>query len=351
MANASDSESPAGETGSGRADILPGKAQPSGAGIPPSKAEIKARVAFEGERRARLGVPTAAGGVLYLLSGIILSATLKGIPTVGVLQGVAPALRGEANPVESPLAAELRFESHHSFGAIAGSVLVAIAYAAIVLVLLFVLDSVRFRRPQTGGTARWLILVGGGAVAALSVIYQVLLAVRTHEFATGHDFSAHAVDAVKHNSVVAALAYLTPLAGIALAAGMIITVLNGSRTGLLPRWVAMVGGVSAVLLLLPTALLDVVVAFWMVALGILMMERWPSGDPPAWASGEAIPWPTQAELREAEEGGAAPGRGAQGGAGKGRAGQGGAAQGDVAPEPALPVKSSSRKRRKRSASR
>src|SRR3977135_215467 len=132
----------------------------------PSKAEIKARVALEQERRARLGVPVAAGGVLYLLSGIILTATLKGIPTVGVLQGVAPALRGEVNPAESPRAAEVRFQSHHSFGLVAGSVLVAIAYAAIMLVLLFVLDSARFRRPQTTGTARWLILVGGAAVAA-----------------------------------------------------------------------------------------------------------------------------------------------------------------------------------------
>lgn len=332
MADTRDSQSPLQST-------RPGEA--SDQGLPPSKADIKARVAFEGERRARLGVPTAAGGVLYLLSGIILSASLKGLPTVGVLQGVAPALRGEANPAESPLAAELRFESHHSFGAIAGSVLVAIAYAAIVLVLLFVLESSRFRRPQTSSTARWLIIAGGGVVAALSVIYQVLLAIKTHEFATGHDFSAHAVDAVKHSGIVAALAYLTPLAGIALAAGMIITVLNGSRTGLLPRWVAMVGGVSAVLLLLPTPFLDVVVAFWMVAMGILMMERWPSGDPPAWASGEAIPWPSQMETREAKEGGG----------GRGAAKAGGKAKGEDAPEPALPVKSSSRKRRKRSASR
>lgn len=325
MADMSDSQSP---------ESSP---QPTGPGPqPPSRAEIKARVALETDRRARLGVPTAAGGVLYLLSGIILTATLKGIPTVGVLQGVAPALRGEATPAESPRAAEVRFQSHHSFGLLAGSILVAIAYAALVLVLLFVLDSTRFRRPQTNASARWLILVGGAAVATLSVLTQILLAIKTHNFATGHDFSAHAVEAVTHNGIYTALAYLTPLAGIALAAGMIMTVLGGSRAGLLPRWVAMVGGVSAVLLLLPTAVLDLVPAFWMVAMGILMMERWPSGDPPAWASGEAIPWPTQAELREGKEGGAA---------------KGGAAKGEVAPEPALPVKSSSRKRRKRSASR
>ena len=98
------------------------------------------------------------------------------------------------------------------------------------------------------------------------------------------------------------------------------------------------------LLLLPTAVLDFVPAFWMVAMGILIMERWPSGDPPAWASGEAIPWPSQAELREAKQGKAS-------GKPSAKAGGKAAANGDVAPEPAQPVKSSSRKRRKRSASR
>src|ERR1700694_5747681 len=94
-----------------------------------------ALLAREGEHRARLGVPVAAGGVLYLLSGIIISAALKGLPTVGVLQGLAPALRGEANPLVSPRAAEVKFQSHNAFNLIAGSVLVALAYAALVLVL------------------------------------------------------------------------------------------------------------------------------------------------------------------------------------------------------------------------
>src|SRR3984893_12158502 len=186
MADMSDSESSQqspkpskGETQPGTAEAQLGKAetQPSRTETQPSKAEIKAQVALETERRGRRGVPTAAGGVLYLLSGIILMATLKGIPTVGVLQGVAPALRGEVNPAESPRAAEVRFQSHHSFGLVAGSVLVALADAAIVLVLLFVLQSTRFRRPQTASTARWLILVGGSAVAVFSVITQVLLAI------------------------------------------------------------------------------------------------------------------------------------------------------------------------------
>jgi len=303
------------------------------------KAEIRSRVAHEGERRARLGVPAAAGGVLYLLSGIILTSTLKGIPTVGVLQGIAPALRGVASPAVSPRAAEVEFQSHHAFGLLSGSVLAAMAYAALVVVLLFVLGATRFRRPQTAPTAHWLILIGGAGVAALSLITQIVLAIRTHDFATGHDHSNHAVEAISHNTPYVVMAYLTPLAGIVLAAGMIMTMLNSVRVGLLPRWVGMVGGVSAVLLLLPVESLDVVPAFWMVSVGILLMGRWPNGDPPAWASGEARPWPSQAEVR----GGRSP---------EARGTRTPKPNGDVAPEPAQrAVDSASRRKRKRSSKR
>ena len=134
--------------------------------------------------------------MLYLLSGIVISAALAGIPTVGVLQGVAPALRGEPNPPISPRAAEVKFQSHHALDLIAGSVLVAIAYAALVLVLVFLLGATRLRRPETSPVARLLVIVGGATVAVFNLVNQIVLAIDTHNFATGHDFSNHAVEAV-----------------------------------------------------------------------------------------------------------------------------------------------------------
>jgi len=50
----------------------------------------------------------------------------------------------------------------------------------------------------------------------------------------------------------------------------------------------------------------VIAYFWTIALGFLFIDRWPQGRGPAWESGEAIPWPTAAQLREqqqAEKGG------------------------------------------------
>ena len=260
-------------------------------------------------------MPAFGGGVLYLLSGIIISSTLNGAPTVGLLQGLGPALSGVANPAVSPRAAEVRFISHHALTLIAGSALAAIAIGALTLVLLLLVDATRFRRPESWAAARPLVLCGGTALALASLGHQILNAILTHRFAVGHDFSNHAVD-------------------LALTRG------TANEIGLLTRWVGVLGIFTGVLIFLPIggAELEIVPAFWMVAMGLLYAERWPNGDPPAWAAGEARPWPSQAELRAAKQ------------AGQGKVLTAGAA--DVAPAPTQPVSGgSSRKRRRKRGAR
>lgn len=275
-------------------------------------AEISAQVSREAERRSRLAVPALAGGVLYLLGSIIIATTLKGAPTVGLFEGLAPALRGEANPVQSPRAAEVRFISHHVFALIAGSVLASLAIVALTLVLLLILQATRFRRPQTFAAARPLVLFGGIALATISVVHQIVTAVQTHNFAVGHDHTNHAVDqALTKGAANVFVDYVDLLAGLSFAAGMVAVMINALRVGLLPRWVAILGMFTALLIFLPLggAELEIIPAFWLVIVGILFAGRWPSGDPPAWAAGEARPWPPPGEKRS--RGGKAPsGRGA-----------------------------------------
>jgi hypothetical protein len=306
-----------------------------------STSEISERVAHESDRRRRLSVPAFAGGVLYLLSGIIISETLKGAPTVGLLQGIEPALSGVANPAVSPRAAEVRFISHHALPLIAGSVLAGIAIGGLTLVLLLLVDATRFRRPQSWSATRPLVLFGGVAVAVVSIAHQVLSAILTHHFIVGHDFSGHAVElALTKGSANVISDYLDLLAGLTLAAGMIGTMVGAMRVGLLTRWVGVLGIFTGVLIFLPIggATLEVVPAFWMVAMGMLYAERWPNGDPPAWTSGEARPWPTRADQRAAN----------QAGDGKLLAGSGA----DVGPAPAqLDSGGSSRKRRRKRGAR
>lgn len=269
----------------------------------PSAAEIAKQVETESERRGVLSVPAFAGGFLYVLSAIIISGTLKGAPTVGLVEGLGPAISGVADPTVSPRASEVKFISHHAFTLIVGSTLAAIAVGALTLILLLLLDATRFRRPSTWAAARPLVLFGGIAVAVVSVAHQVISAIQTHSFAVGHDFSNHAVNhALTEGSVNIVMEYIDLLAGLALAAGVIATMINALRTGLLPRWMGILGIFSGLLIFLPLggAELQVVPALWMVMMGILFAGRWPNAEPPAWAAGEARPWPSGAQARAAK---------------------------------------------------
>lgn len=311
------------------------------------------QVAWESARRSRLAVPAIAGGVLYLLSGVVISSTLNGAPTVGLLQGIAPALKGVAHPPESARAPEVRFVSHHALTLIAGSALMAIALLVLTAVLLLLANGARFRRPESMSAMVPLVIVGGLGFAFISLAHQIATAVLSNEFTAGHDFTNRAVEHVLTTGTVNVVSqYISLLAGLALAAGMIVTSLNSMRVGLLPRWMGIVGILSALLIFLPIggATLELIPAFWLAACGMLLMGRWPSGDPPAWAAGAARPWPSQAEMRARQE----ADRGGSGRSGRsGGSRNGGTATlpaGEDAP-PAAEASNRSRKRRKRSARR
>jgi hypothetical protein len=84
---------------------------------------------------------------------------------------------------------------------------------------------------------------------------------------------------------------------LALAFALVYTCLHAMRVGLLTRFWGSLGmalGVGSVFGLILFAL------FWFLYLGLLIAGRVLGGRPPAWAAGEAIPWPTPGE-KAAEE--------------------------------------------------
>jgi hypothetical protein len=303
----------------------------------PSGGEIREQVARESEWRRRLAVPAFGGGFLYLLSAIIVTETLNSAPTVGLIQGLEPALRGVANPVVGPRTQQVKFVSSHALPLIAGGVLAAIAFGLLTLILLVLLEATRFRRPETSRNWRNVVIGGGVAVAFVSIFRQVASAIEAHSFVASHNYSIHAAERALSTSPANQLAdYLGLFATLALTAGMIATVLNALRVGLLVRWMAIVGMFAAVLILIPIggSELEIVQAFWMAMMGVLFIGKWPNGEPPAWAAGEARPWPSsQAGRARVQPRGA------------GSAPVGGEAA--SVPAPVLPAGSSSSRKRRR----
>jgi hypothetical protein len=301
-------------------------------------AEIKQQVARETEWRARLAIPAFAAGVVYLLSGIITNSVAASAPTVGVLQGLAPVLSGRARTAVSPRAPEVKYISHHASSLIIASAMAAFAIVTLTLVLMLLAEASRFRRPASWAAARPLILVGGIALAVISLAHQVVVATETHSFAVGHDFTNHAVDnALAKSTPNVVSQYLDLLAGLSVAIAMGVIVVNSIRVGLVTRWLGVVGLISAIVIFLPIggATLEVIPSFWLVAMGILYVGKWPNGQPPAWESGQSRPWPSRAQMRQQ----------ATAGAGRPALATG---SGDVAPAPARPASAgSSRKRRRK----
>ena len=87
------------------------------------------------------------------------------------------------------------------------------------------------------------------------------------------------------------------------------------RAGLLTRFMGALGIVVGVLQVVQVgSSLPLVQTFWLGGLALLFAGRRPGGDPPAWRTGRAEPWPSGAQLAEqrraaaeaeAEDGGAA----------------------------------------------
>ncbi len=193
-----------------------------------------------------------------------------------------------------------------------GAVFQSLGVLAFVWTLAFMFDLTRARRPETTTVTRIVVIVAGVVSAVGAVIYASVLAVKAHQFVTS---GTQTYPQAKHLTGGAALPVLQTLdiaAQFAFDIGLILIALNAMRVGLLTRFMGYCGvivGIAGMLLIgsAPAAALQV---FWMGALAILFARRWPGGEPPAWRTGQAEPWPTSQELRAQRTRARGPGSGA-----------------------------------------
>lgn len=109
-----------------------------------------------------------------------------------------------------------------------------------------------------------------------------------------------ASEAIRDSTLVSFAQYMGLAGGLALVVSLFYCGLWGMRTGLLTRFwgsLGMASGVAALIGLSPLVLI------WFFYLGVLLIGTLPGGRPPAWAVGEAIPWPTPGEQAAAQLGG------------------------------------------------
>jgi MFS family permease len=257
-------------------------------------------LADEQRRRIPAAVAAITAGILTLAGGALTAVVFSDRPVVYVLDAMQEQL--SPNPPQPGLKArQVLWADENALKLVLLGVLLALAAAAIGLALSHLYRSVKARRPELPRAVLVAGVTGAALLAASSLLQAVGSAVSASSFAdSANQTAAAARDALRPPAVLAA--GIMQIVGIfAIAIAFVLLSLNGMRVGLLTRFMGVLGIIVGVLFVVPlgSASLPLVQALWFVALGVLFLGRWPGGMPPAWVTGEARPWPSQQELREA----------------------------------------------------
>lgn len=177
--------------------------------------------------------------------------------------------------------------------------LLALSLLATAGALLYLYRAARYRREQTPPTGAILAVLGAVTLAVVTMVRQVELVDTAREFipfAGPGDAEEAAEDAIR-DSLSPTIQGIGLGGSLALAFATVMINLNAMRAGLLSRFMGILGVIIGVLFVIPLGV-QVLQLFWLTALGVLFLGRWPGGRGPAWQTGEALPWPSAAQQRE-----------------------------------------------------
>lgn len=237
-------------------------------------------VSYEARLRPRVGVVSALAGVLLFVAA--------------TLQATGP------QPKVNELTVQLLVTSKRGALEVIGAVLNGLGLLGLAATLAFLFAATRARRPQLSQGARITAVAGGVLASVGGIAYGVMITIKAHEFATHGAQTYPQANALLSSAGLAALQYAGLIGSLLLAIAFVLVSLNAMRVGLLTRFIGYLGiaAAAASLLLIGSAPALLIEVFWLLAVAYLLSGRWPNGDPPAWRTGQAEPWPSAAEVRE-----------------------------------------------------
>jgi hypothetical protein len=263
-------------------------------------------LASEARQRPRAAAAAAGAAVLVLVSFILPGIIFADAPRATLLKTLeAAAAPGGVGEAPSARASGLEFYADHLPQLILTSVARGLGFLLIGLALTFLAFAARARSDAFPRFLTYLPFIGG----ALSAVSYILSPIGTGLAVDGFLDGPRTVDAAASvaDDTLIVTAQVIGLPGtLALSFAFVLICLNAMKVGLLTRFLGVLGILSGVLFIIPIGSpLPVVQCFWLAALAALLFGRWPGGDPPAWRTGRAEPWPTQQQVREAREAGRA----------------------------------------------
>lgn len=271
--------------------------------VPPKQA-----LAWEAAQRSRSGIAAIAAAVLTLGGSIGVGLVTSGQPHVLAVTALQDAV-GERPANATGLKTDfLLFLNDHSVGLIFTAVILALGSLLMVPILGYLHRAAAARSARATKIALYAALIGPIAVAVGGLVTQIAASIQLSDFASSSDHSTHAAHDALTGPVLLSMSILRSLGGLTVALAFILIALNAMRVGLLTRFMGMLGIIAGALVLIgpiiapQLAALPVIEIFWLLAVGLLVLGRWPGGNiPPAWRTGKPEPWPTQQEAREERE--------------------------------------------------
>jgi hypothetical protein len=206
------------------------------------------------------------------------------------------SLRGTGVPLTGLATEQLRAVDEVSGQVVLAGVLSALALALVTIPLYYLFRATQARSTRVNPAMVGFVFIGPLLLAAQTVIKAIAQVQLASDFVAGStaggDIYTLLDDLINDSTLNQVGSYLILPALLALVVAMVYVPLNAMRAGLLTRFFATLGMALAVsLVLLQPQLSLLALMIWFAWLGFVILDRVPRGRPPAWAAGEAIPWP------------------------------------------------------------
>jgi uncharacterized protein DUF4386 len=233
----------------------------------------------EEDRRGRVAGPAAIAAAILFPAGLVWGIAVN-------------------NDRPDGDAAELGFADEHAAELVTAAALRSVALLLLAVVTVHLYRATLARKPDLNRVVVVTGLFGTIAFALGNLAYELFFAIAGADF-SGREFASAAAANKEAKDLFDSPARIiagsvTSAGSLALAFWFVIGSLNAMRVGLLTRFMGVLGIIIGPgLLILPP--IPFVMTFWLIALGLLFLGRWPRALPPAWETGEAIPWPKPGE--------------------------------------------------------
>jgi hypothetical protein len=262
-------------------------------------ADAERQLAVEGAQRVRVAACAVVAGLFFFGGQLWVTAIGAKEQTIGVLQGLEPALRGLRAAAVDPRTVHEQFLVHHQVALIAAFLISNLGALAMIMPLRYLAAAERVRSPAPSALAGHLALYGPILLAVFLPAFEISLILGAHSYLSHSARDAAAITAATAGGVRVAFQLILTLGTLGVAGAFIMISLRSMRVGLLTRMMGIVGIIGGVLFLIPLTPLPVVQALWLVFVGAMLLGFGGRPLPEAWAAGEARPWPSKQSARPA----------------------------------------------------